>query len=121
MKLATKRIIALCVFSISTFMSISAFSIPNDTTILSNNFQVLKNIENKIEKYHKEDMGKKTDTLEILHNDMRQMNTYLLDIDIMLRQIMNNQNIEMQKKNKQVSLLGEKENKEKEEEKKEQK
>lgn len=121
MKLVTKRIIALFVFSISTVMSISAFSIPNDTAILSSNLLTLKNIEKNMEKYHKEDMGKKIDTLEILHNDMRQMNTYLLDIDIMLRQIMNNQIIEIQNKNKHVSLLGDKEKKEKEVEKKEQK
>lgn len=119
MKFINKKVIVLSIFSFLTMNS--AYCDQYDTAILSNNFQVLKNIENKMEKYHKDDILNRTDLLQNLHNDMRQMNTYLLDIDIMLRQIMNNQNIEMQKKNKQVSLLGEKENKEKEEEKKEQK
>jgi len=105
MKIVTKRNIALCVFSFSTLLTTSAFSSPGDTAILSSNLQTLKNIEKNIEKNHNEDMIKKNDTLAILHNDMLQMNSYLMDIDILLKHILDNQKEGLQKNNKPVAML----------------
>ncbi|MBX9837692.1 MAG: hypothetical protein K2X69_05165 [Silvanigrellaceae bacterium] len=109
MKFITKRFISLCVFSFSTLLTTSAFSSPGDTAILSSNLQTLKNIEKNIEKNHNEDMIKKNDTLAILHNDMLQMNTYLMDIDILLNRILDNQKEGLQKNNKPVAMLNTKE------------
>ena len=109
MKFITKRFISLYVFSFSTLLTTSAFSSPGDTAILSSNLQTLKNIEKNIEKNHNEDMIKKNDTLAILHNDMLQMNTYLMDIDILLNRILDNQKEGLQKNNKPVAMLNTKE------------
>lgn len=108
MKIKNKVVVFIGVFCSLTIKS--AYSVQSDNGVLSSNLQVLKNIEKSIESNHVEIMKTRNYEIATLISDMKQINSHLADIEIILKQIIHFQKIGLKEKNNSVSILINKEN-----------